>query len=150
MHELNNQTFEMKGITEASPPNCNATFEFGVADGDTFNFFDAQELKRIQKALGESGLEIIDFYCAIRYYIRQPSGKRRPLKFDYKILRFAFKDKEMKLVTYHERGNQHIPVEDLVEFFQKQINKKLTQTRHRTITLKRLIKSQKALSLQHP
>jgi len=140
----------MKTITEASPPNCCATFEFGLADGDTFNFLDAQELKKIQKALEETALETIDFYCAIRYHITEPSGRRRPLKFDYKILRFTFKDKDMDLAAYHERGNQHIPIEDLVEFFQKQINKKLIQTRHRTITLKRLIKSQKALSLQRP
>ena len=138
----------MKTITEASPPNCCATFEFGIADGDTFNFFDAHELRKIQKVLEETPLDLIDFYCAIRYHITEPSGKRRPLKFDYKILRFTFNDKDMKLAAYHERGNQHIPIEDLVEFFQKQINKRLVQTRHRTIKLIRLIKSQKALGPQ--
>lgn len=140
----------MKTITEGSPHSCYATFEFGIADGDAFNFFDAQELKGVQKALEESVLETIDFYCAIRYHITEPSGRRRALKFDYKILRFRFKGKDMNLAAYHERGNQHIPIEDLVEFFQKQINEKLVQTQHRTITLKGLIKSQKALGLQHP
>ena len=140
----------MKTITQASPPNCYVNFEFGLADGDTFNFFDAQELKKLRKALEESTLETLDFYCAMRYHIIERSGRRKPLKFDYKILRFKFKDKDMKLVAYHERGNQHVPIEDLVSFLQKQINKKLAQTQHRTIKLRNIIKSQKTLRLQQP
>lgn len=150
LQTLNNKTIEMKTITQPSPLNCSVNFEFGLADGDTFNFLDAQELRKLAKTLEESTLETLDFYCAIRYHTTEPTGKRKPMKFDYKMLRFKFKDKNMQLAAYHERGNQNIPIDDLFTFLQKQINRKLVQTRHRTLTLKHIIKSQKALSLQQP
>lgn len=138
----------METITQASPPNCCVNFEFGLADGYTFNFLDAKELRKLEKALAESVMETLDFYCAIRYHVIEPTGKRKPLKFDYKIIRFTFKDKNMELATYHERGNQHLLLEDFVVFLKNRINEKLAETQHRTLTLKSIFKSQKALSFQ--
>jgi len=148
LHSLNKQTIDMKTLTKASPNNCVVNFEFGVADADTFNFLNEEELQKLEVTLKQQALPILDVFCAARYYVTEESGKRKSLKFDYSMLRFAFYTKAMELLVYHERGNQRIPLEDLVLFIQNQINKQLTEKQHKTLTLNRLIKTQLASSFQ--
>jgi len=133
LHTLNKQTIDMKTLTKAAPPNCIVNFEFGVADADTFNFLDDEELKKLENNLKQQALPILDVFGAARYHITEADGKRKSLKFDYNMLRFAFYRKNMELFIYHERGIQRIPLEDLVLFIQSQINKQL-----RTLKLKHI------------
>jgi len=137
-HELNKQTVDMKTFTEASPANCTVNFEFGVADADTFSFLDEDELKKLRKALKRQHFQVFDFYCATRYHITDASGKPKSLKFDYNMLRFAFYKKQIQLFVCHERGINRVPLEDLVLFLKNQINKRLADTQHRTLNLKRI------------
>jgi len=128
----------METLTKASPTNCVVHFEFGVADADTFNFLDDEELDKLRRILKEQTPQILDIYCAARYHTIETYGKRKPLKFDYNMLRFAFHRKNMELFIYHERGIQRIPLEDLVIFLQNQINKQLADKQLTTLTLKHI------------
>ena len=139
----------MQTVTNTSPANCTVNFEFGIADADTFNFLDEEELKKIQKTLKQQqALPVLDIYCVARYHLTEADGKHRPLKFDYGMLRFAFGRKNMELFVYHERGTQRIPLEDLVIFIRDQVNEQLAQKGQQTLTLKKVIKSQTMFSLQ--
>jgi len=147
-HALNNQTLDMKTITKASPTNCCLNLEFGVANADTFNFLDREELKKLENALKQQAFSILDFFLAARYHVTEPAGKRRSLKFDYHMLRMLFYEKNLELLVYHERGTQRIQLEDLVLFLKNQIDKQLSEKLQKPLILKRVIKSQSELSLQ--
>ena len=121
-------------MTKASPPNCQVNFELGIAEEDTFNFIDKEELDRLEKSLEEGEtLRILDFFCATRYHTITQNGKTKPLKFDYALLRFTFQRRTMELFVAHERGTQRIPLEDLVTFLINRINREL-----KTLTVKHM------------
>jgi len=126
-------------LTKASPPNCQVNFELGIAEEDTFNFLDKEELDRLEKSLekGET-LRILDFFCATRYHTTTQNGKTKPLKFDYVLLRFTFQRKTLELFVAHERGTQRIPLEDLVTFIINRINEELMQRELKTLIVKRM------------
>jgi len=128
----------MTTLTKASPRNCSVNFEFGVADADTFNFLDEEELKKLENTLKEQALRILDIFCVTRYHIDGTGGKRKSLKFDYNMLRFAFYRKNMELFVYHERGIQRIPLEDFVLFLQDHFNKELANKQQKTLTLRHI------------
>ena len=138
----------MQTVTNTSPANCTVNFEFGIADADTFNFLDEDELKKIQKTLKQQPtLPVLDVYCVARYHLTKADGKRRPLKFDYGMLRFAFGKRTMELFIYHERGTQRIPLENMAHFIRNQVNEQLTEKKQQMLTLKKVIKSQTMFSL---
>jgi hypothetical protein len=115
-------------LTRASPPNCKVNFELGLAEEDTFNFLDKEELERLQRSLEEGETSrILDFFCATRYHTTTSNGKVKPLKFDYTLLRFTFQQEIMEMFVAHERGTQRIPIEDLVTFLTDRINRELIQ-----------------------
>jgi hypothetical protein len=113
-------------------------FEFGVAEENAFNFLDKEELDRLRKSLEEAKapLRMLDFFCATRYHTTTPNGKRKSLKFDYVLLRFTFHRRNMQLFLVHEKGTQHIPLEDLATFLTNRINRELTQTQQKPLTLR--------------
>lgn len=136
---LNQETHDLKSLTRASPPNCQVNFELGVAEEDTFNFLDKEELGRLQRSLEEGGtLSILDFFCATRYHTTSQNGKTKPLKFDYALLRFTFQRRTLELFVVHERGTQRIPLEDLVTFLTNRINRDLIQSGLKTLTVKHM------------
>jgi len=139
-HQLNQQTDDLKNVTRASPANCKVDFEFGIADEVTFNFIDKEEYDRIQTSLKQNtnAFRILDFFCATRYHVTDAEGKRKPLKFDCNLLRFSFSRRVMEIFLVHERGIQHIPLEDLVTFLIRQINKELKQRSLKILTTKTL------------
>jgi len=139
LHQLNKQTVDMKTFTPASPPNCFVNFEFGVADTDTFNFLDEEELQKIENTLNQQALPILDIFCATRYHIRDQTEKRKTLKADYNMLRFTFYQKNMELFIHNERGTQRIPLKDLILFLKSQIDQELAERRLETLTLKRIL-----------
>ena len=140
LYQLNQQAHDLKNVTRASPASCQVNFELGIADGVTFNFLDREEHDRIQMSLkqDEYAFRILDFFCAARYHILSADGKRKPLKFDYNLLRFSFYRRNMELFIVHERGIQRIPLEDLITFLTQQINKELKQKGLKTLTAKTL------------
>jgi len=142
LHTLNNQTIDISTITEAGPTNCTVNFEFGVAHEETFNFLDTEELQDVEKTLKQQALAVFDVYFVARYYASQPDGKRRSLKFDYGMLRFAFSKVNIELFVYHERGTQRIPLDSLASFLKDRINLQLSAQKKKTLTLKSVIKSQ--------
>lgn len=137
-YKLNGQTLDMRTLTKASPANCTVNFEFGVADADTFNFLDEEELKKLEHAVRHQSLQVLDAYCATRYQITDDSGKRKSLKFDYNMLRFAFYKRQIQLFVFHERGINRVPLEDLVLFLANLINQRLVEEQGRRLTLKRI------------
>lgn len=138
LHRLNKQTIDMQTLTKASPLNCVVNFEFGLADADTFNFLDDEELERLEHTVRQQALPLLDVYCISRLHILEADGKRKSLKFDYNMLRFSFRRKKMELFVYHERGIQRIPLEDLVLFIKNQINTELADKKQKTLTQKHL------------
>lgn len=148
LYRLNKETLDMQTVTNTSPANCTLNFEFGVADADTFNYLDEEELEKIQKTLKQHPLLVLDVYCVASYHLTEADGKQRPLKFDHSMLRFAFGKKTMELFIYHERGTQRIPLEDMARFIRNQVNEHLTEKKQQTLILKKVIKSQTMFSLQ--
>lgn len=139
LHRLNNETHDLSLLTKASPPNCQVNFELGIAEEGTFTFLDKEELVRLIEAL-EKGepISILDFFCATRYQQIMPSGKAKALKFDYVLLRFAFRRRTMELFLAHQRGIQRLPLGDLTAFLINQINNELTQNKMKPLVLKRM------------
>lgn len=139
-YQLNQQICDLKNVTRASPANCQANFELGIAEEVTFNFIDNEEYERLQTCLKQNAnvFRILDFFCATRYHIMCADGKRKPLKFDYNLLRFSFYRRIMEIFIVHERGIQRIPLEDLITFLAQQINKGLKQKGLRTLATKAL------------
>jgi hypothetical protein len=125
-HRLNNETIDIGTVTPYLKQNCKVGFEFGVADGLDFNFLDQNELALCMKSVTENGLQVLDFFFAVRYHIIK-NNKLVPLRFDYHVLRFVFQEGGLELQIRHEKGTQRVPLDDLTEFLIKQINAELSK-----------------------
>jgi len=121
-HRLNITTFDLATVTPYLKQNYEVGFEFGVADGFDFNFLDQNQLNQCMKSVDETEIKILDFFFTVRYHLIKDNGKRVPLRFDYHVLRLAFEEGGLELRIRHERGTQHIPLDDLIDFLVKQIN----------------------------
>jgi len=137
-HELNNQNLKQENVSTPSKPTCQVSFEFGIAEENAFNYLDKEELQRTRKNIEGKALHTLDVFCAIRYHTINQDGKRKPLKFDYHLLRFTFYNKDIELQISHERGTQRIPLEDLVTFLTNRTNKELATRQQRQLVLKHL------------
>lgn len=138
VHQLNHEVCSIKDFTPFLTSECEVSFEFGVAEEVTFNYLDKEELERFQKHIETKPLRIIDMFSVIRYHTINAKGKRTPLKFDYNMLRFTFSRKTMELRVSHERGNQHISMEDFIVFLTNKINEKLKREVQKALVLKYL------------
>ncbi len=137
-HQLNQEAYSAKDLAPLLTPNCQVSFEFGIAEDTAFNYLDTEELKRFQKQIETKPLRVIDIFSVLRYHIIDANGKRTPLKFDYNMLRFTFSRRTMELLVSHERGNQRISIEEFITFLTKKINEKLKERGQRTLVLKHL------------
>ncbi|MCW4015713.1 MAG: hypothetical protein NWF06_05030 [Candidatus Bathyarchaeota archaeon] len=126
-HRLNSKVFELSAVTPYLTQNCEVGFEFGVANGFDFNFLDQTELDQSLRSVNETELETLDFFFIVRYHIVRDGGKRVPLRFDYHVLRFVFQEGVLELRIRHEKGTQHVPLDELTSFLIKQINFELSQ-----------------------
>lgn len=126
-YELNRETYDLSNITYLPSSQCTVSFEIGIAEDVSFNFLDEEELGRFLKWVQKNALQFLDFFCVARYHVVKKDEKRVPLKFDHYFLRFSFYQRGMELRIVHERGTQHIPLEDLIDFVVKQINRKLIE-----------------------
>lgn len=125
--ELNENT-EGLTIPELARQNMKVEMEAGVADGLTFNFLNRDVHKQCLKAASESGFKTLDFFLAVRYY-RIEDAAKKPLKFDYYIMRFMFEEKEVEMCVHHERGTRRLAVKEFMSFQVYRINNELKATR---------------------
>jgi hypothetical protein len=131
---LNTQEFVLETIAHATQDNCNVGFELGIAEATTFNYLTSEEVDRFIMSLTEKSVLNIDLLCIVKYHLASRQ-KRRPLKFDYYLLRFIFRRSEAQLRVFHERGAQHLSIEELVEFLTKQINIELEKMKAKPLRL---------------
>ena len=126
LHEINGKAFSLQDIFDPSIPHCTVIFEFGIAETNTFNYLDKEENQKILKFLKKKPFQIMDFYCAVRYY-KLRNDKKTPLKFDYYMVRFLFENKLLETRIFHERGPEHATPEDLINFLIMKINGKFSR-----------------------
>lgn len=121
LHQLNQCT---ENPLDFAHFNMELILEFGIADGITFNYLDRQMLKHCLERFRGQTFSTLDFFCVARYHIAE-GEKRKPLRFDYYILRFLFYEKEIELQVFHEKGTQRLSIEDLIMLLMKNINQEL-------------------------
>ena len=133
--DLNTQEFVLDTIAHETSGNCNVGFELGIAESTTFNYLTSEEVNRFITSLTQKKSVLnIDLLCIVKYHLASRE-KRRPLKFDYYLLRFIFRRPEAQLRVFHERGSQHLSIEELVEFLTKQINIELEKMKAKPLRL---------------
>jgi hypothetical protein len=121
LYDLNKKEFTFEEVANPSVPEGTVIFEFGLAKGESFNYIDVEELKLAQDFLLKERVQLLDFFCSIRYY-RGNGEKRMPLKFDYLIFRVVFGNEFVEFRVFHERGPRYISPEELLEFVVGKIN----------------------------
>lgn len=101
-------------------------FEFGVAENLTFHYIDSDTLNTLLKAIREGKIRILDFICIIRYYAQGKDtlkeGRRKPLRFDYYLLRFIFNDEKLEIRVFHVKGPQRMLADEVTEFLVNHIS----------------------------
>jgi len=130
--EINRKTFNIEEVADSSIPQCTVIFEFGIAEANNFNYLDDEETNRVLKVISKKPFQVLDFFCAIRYYKKQ-NEKKTPLKFDYYMTRFTFNKNSMETQVFHERGPRYISPEDIANFFVNKINEKFSKKVLKTI-----------------
>jgi len=121
LHEINRKTFCFEEIAHPSVPECAVIFELGIADAKSFNYIDEEETNKVLNALKKEPFQVMDLFCAVRYY-KNKTEKKAPLKFDYYMMRAVFGKDSMEMRVFHERGLRYISPEDIVTFLVNKIN----------------------------
>jgi len=90
-------------------------YETGVANGLFFNFLNTSQKTFLLNKL-ESGTPflLLDFLVIVTYHYFD-EGKKKPLKFDYFLLRFLFSRLRFKLQLFHEKGIQRVSPQELIK-----------------------------------
>jgi hypothetical protein len=125
LRELNSKTCYFEEISIPTILNSEIIFEFGIAEEESFNFLDEQEINRVLSILGRSSL---DFFCVIRYY-KYHGEKKSALKFDYYIFRTNFAARELEFQVFHKQGPRYITPEELVAMIIDKINKATSKSK---------------------
>jgi hypothetical protein len=102
--------------------------ELGIADGLSFSYLNEEVLKYCRKRTQGQLFTTLDFLCVVRYYVVE-EAKRKPLRFDYHLLRFLPNEKKVEIRVYHEKGIRRLPIVDLVKFLTEVINQELARKR---------------------
>ncbi len=119
LYEINRKEFSFEEAANPTIPECKLIFEFGLADAESFNYIDEEEVKKVLTVLEKEHLGTMDFFCAIRYY---KGEKKRALKFDYYLLRTAYSKGILEIQVFHKKGPRYISPEDLTLFIFNKIN----------------------------
>jgi hypothetical protein len=122
LHKINRRTFSFEEVAYPTVPQGTIIFEAGLAEAKNFNYIDEEETKRVLTALRKATFQTMDFFCAVRYY-KGAGEKKKPLKFDYYLMRFVFGKNSVEIQVFHERGPRYILPEDIVAFLVNEINK---------------------------
>jgi len=135
LYKLNNYeaTFEeiIKHLSAPSVTKCKVNFDFGIAEELTFTYLNEKETRNLEKMIHKKPLQVLDLLCIIRYYKITNDKRKRPLKFDYYLLRFLFREGEAQVLLHHERGIQRVSPQDFLEFIIEQIEHMLAQRKAR-------------------
>jgi hypothetical protein len=121
LHALNSQTFSLEKVTDVSIPECVASFEFGIAQANDFNYLDDDETETVMRTINRRPLHVMDFLCVVRYH-RLRGEKKRALRFDYSLIRFSFSKDVVNAKVFHERGPRHTSPEDILDFIVRRVN----------------------------
>lgn len=127
LHELNTRAFSLEEISEPSVHGCTVAFEFGIAEANNFNYLDEKETQKATKIVNAEPFSLIDLLCALRYYTAQ-DGKKKPLKFDYYMIRFLFDKNQVEMQVFHERGPRYISPEGIINLIVKKVNQTFSKT----------------------
>jgi hypothetical protein len=120
-YEINRKKFNFEEITNPTIPDGTVIFEVGLAESDKFTFINKEEASRAIAVLSKERFQTIDFFCAIRYY-KGKLEEKKPLKFDYYLMRTIFGKDTFEIQIFHERGPRYISPEDLKNFVVNKIN----------------------------
>jgi hypothetical protein len=131
---VNGKDLKLEDVADPSVPQCTAIFEFGIAEANSFTYLDATEVDKVLKTINKKPLQVVDVYCAVRYYKWQ-NGKKAPLKFDYYMVRFLFNKKLLEILVFHERGPRYIAPNDIVNFMTNKINEEFSKKVIKPLTL---------------
>jgi hypothetical protein len=102
--------------------------DVGIADGLTFDYLNEENFDRCLNEISKNVLPALDLFNVVRYYV--PDGaKRKPLKFDYYLVRILFREQELEMLVHHEKGPRHLAVEELIDFYFYRINRELKAQR---------------------
>jgi hypothetical protein len=118
---INSKTFNLEDVAEPSVPRCTVIFELGIAEANNFDYIDSEETTKALKIINKKPLQIMDFFCAVRYYKTQ-NEKKTPLRFDYYMIRFIFNKNSLETQVFHERGPRYISPEDIVNLVVGKLN----------------------------
>jgi hypothetical protein len=121
LREINRRTFNFEEVACPTVPDCTVIFEMGLAEAKSFNYIDEEETKKMLSALRKAPFQMMDFFCAVRYY-KGTAEKRAPLKFDYYMIRALFGKGVVEFRVFHERGPRYVSPEDMVSFLVNKVN----------------------------
>jgi len=120
---INQERLTFEEVGNPTIPNSQVIFEFGIADGGNFCYLNEEEAQKLQNSLTNEPLQNMDWFCLIRYYKNTEQKVKRPLKFDYYMLRISFGDKgTVEVQIFHERGPRYLSPEDLATFIARKVN----------------------------
>jgi hypothetical protein len=131
LHDVNRRTFSFEEVSCPTVPECTIIFEVGLADAGSFNYIDEDETRKVLTALRRASFQTMDFFCAVRYY--KGNGEKKPLKFDYYMMRAVFGKNAVEIRVFHERGPRYISPEDIVTFLVNKINATSTRKILKTV-----------------
>jgi len=121
LQQTNTKNFNLEEIANPSVPQCTVILEFGIAEANNFNYLDIEEANKVLKVIRKTPLQIMDFFCALRYYKIQ-NEKKTSLRFDYYMIRFIFNKNSITMQIFHERGPRYISPEDIANFVANKID----------------------------
>jgi len=120
-YEINRREFSFEEAATPTIPDCKIIFEFGLADAESFNYIDEEEVKKALNLLAKEHLGTMDFFCAIRYY-KCKTEKKSALKFDYYLVRTMYSRDIFEIQVHHKKGLRYLSPEDLTLFIFDKIN----------------------------
>jgi hypothetical protein len=126
LREINRGHFSFEEVAYPTVPDCVIIFEVGLAEAESFNYIDEEETTKVFNALRKAPFQTMDFFCSIRYYTGH-GEKKKPLKFDYYMMRAIFGKNAVEIKVFHERGPRYISPEDLVTFLVAKVNETSTR-----------------------
>ena len=120
-YEINKREFSFEEAANPTIPGCRIIFEFGLADTESFNYIDKEEVKKALNALKSENIDTLDFFCAIRYY-KGDGQRKRALKFDYYLIRTVYNQNLFEIQIHHKKGLRYVSPEDLASFIFNKLN----------------------------
>jgi hypothetical protein len=120
LKSLSRKPFCFEEITIPTIPNGEVLFEFGIAEGEGFNFLNEQEVNRVLGTLKVT-TQTLDFFCVIRYY-KCCNQEKLALKFDYYMVRVNCVVNNVEFRVFHKQGPRYVAPEELVTLITDSIN----------------------------